>query len=188
MVAECRQPSLERAGRVGRARECVSDRVNSRESQSRRACGLIGLAPRARSCDMRRMAIASAQRSGRSPKAGIESNKVPSTLSVRNSAHASDAGAIVASRARARPRHQQFDVAPMALDGGAHGVRPSEQLHTGAVAAFSGQRLRNVDDGVGVEREFRQLRGQARWSSRIRLEHGRKARRAPRPAASRVTV
>ena len=58
----------------------------------------------------------------------------------------------------------------------------------GVVAAFSGQRLRDVDDRVGVERKFRQLRGQARWSSRIRLEQRRKARRAPRSSCFGVTV
>ena len=71
---------------------------------------------------------------------------------------------------KTRPGHQQFDLAPVTLDGGADGVRPGEQLHTGAVGAFSSQRLRNVDDRAGLEPEFRQLRGQARRSSRIRLE------------------
>ena len=62
----------------------------------------------------------------------------------------------------------------MTIDGGAYGARPSEQLRTGAIAAFSRQRLRNVDDGVGLQPKFRQLRGQTRWSSRIRLEQSGK--------------
>ncbi len=53
-------------------------------------------------------------------------------------------------------------------------MRPSEQLLTGAIAAFSGQRLRDVDDRVGVKPKFCELSGQARGSSRIRLEHGGK--------------
>ena len=91
---------------------------------------------------------------------------------LRNSVRLFRAGAIRRVESdETRPGHKQLDLAPVTIDGGAYGVRPSEQLRTGAIAAFGGQRLRNVDDGVGVERKFRQLRGQARRSSRIRLEH-----------------
>ena len=60
----------------------------------------------------------------------------------------------------------------MAIDRGADRLRPGEQLRPRSVATFGGQGLCDVDDGAGMDPEFRQLFGQRRRSPRIRGERG----------------
>src|SRR5580704_2907918 len=62
------------------------------------------------------------------------------------------------------PRHQVVEVSLMTANGRAYRVGPGERFGAGAVATFLGQRSRDVDDLLGVERQLPQPPGNSRRS------------------------
>ena len=116
--------------------------------------------------------MALSQRSGASARVGTE--RKTRAIVVETKSCSGFAARFNGSLAKDKPRpgNCRVEIARVTLDGRAHSLGPSEQLHIGAVTPFRRQRARNVRHRLSAGLEFSKAHEPIIWSHRDRTESG----------------